>query len=194
MAAVIRAPEQIETARLSLRRPTGRDADAIFRTYASDPEVTLYVGFPRHHRVEDTRQFLAFSDEQWSSWPAGPYIIERRDTGALVGSSGLKFDSPLCAATGYVLARTAWGNGFATEALGAMVDVAQACGVQRLYALCHHAHRASARVLEKGGFTLEGTLRRYAEFPNLAPGTLCDVLCYSRIFEILSGTEGEMRS
>jgi hypothetical protein len=41
---------------------------------------------------------------------------------------------------------------------------------------------------------LEGTLRRYAEFPNLAPGTLFDVLCYSRIFEIPSGTEREMRS
>ena len=183
MTSLVRAPERIETARLTLRRPIDRDADAIFRTYASDPEVTLYVGFPRHHRVDDTRQFLAFSDAQWSSWPAGPYLIERRDTGALVGSSGLKFDSPLCAATGYVLARTAWGHGFATEALSAMVDLARSCGVLRLYAICHHEHRASARVLEKGGFALEGTLRRHAEFPNLAPGTLCDVLCYSRIFE-----------
>jgi [ribosomal protein S5]-alanine N-acetyltransferase len=93
-----------------------------------------------------------------------------------------------------VLARQAWGVGFASEALAAMVGMAESCGVQRLYAVCHHEHRASARVLEKGGFTLEGTLRRYAEFPNLAPGALCDVLCYSRIFEILSSTEREMRS
>jgi RimJ/RimL family protein N-acetyltransferase len=66
--------------------------------------------------------------------------------------------------------------------------------VRRLYAVCHHAHRASARVLEKGGFTLEGVLRRYAEFPNLAAGERADVLCYSRILENVSGTEEEMRS
>jgi RimJ/RimL family protein N-acetyltransferase len=82
-----------------------------------------------------------------------------------------------------VLAKSAWGRGYATEALRAMVLVAAGCGVCRLYALCHHAHRASARVLEKNGFTLEGTLRCYAEFPNLSPGVLSDVLCYSAILE-----------
>ena len=92
------------------------------------------------------------------------------------------FETPARAATGYVLARRAWGNGYATEALGAMVDVARDSGVRRLYAICHHAHRASARVLEKGGFTLEGVLRRYADFPNLEPGEPTDVLCYSTIF------------
>jgi RimJ/RimL family protein N-acetyltransferase len=64
-----------------------------------------------------------------------------------------------------------------------MVDLARKTGVLRLYALCHHAHRASARVLEKADFSREGTLRRYAEFPNLTPGAREDVLCYARILE-----------
>jgi RimJ/RimL family protein N-acetyltransferase len=178
----MRAPERIETARLELRRPTSADAEAIFQSYAADPEVTRYVGFPRHERVDDTRAFLGFSDAQWSAWPAGPYLLRLRDTGELVGSSGLMFETPARAATGYVLARQFWGRGYATEALGAMVDVARACGVRRVQAICHHAHRASARVLEKGGFTLEGTLRRYAEFPNLSPGEPLDCLLYSTIF------------
>jgi RimJ/RimL family protein N-acetyltransferase len=38
-------------------------------------------------------------------------------------------------------------------------------------------------VLEKRGFSLEGTLRRYAEFPNLQPGDPLDVLCYATIFQ-----------
>ena len=50
--------------------------------------------------------------------------------------------------------------------------------VQRLYALCHPGHRPSRHVLEKGGFELEGTLRRFIEFPNLTPGTAEDVLSY----------------
>lgn len=190
----MQAPERVDTDRLILRRPTAADADAIYTTYAADPEVTTYVGFRRHRSVADTRAFLQFSDTQWSHWPAGPYVAILRRTGVLIGSSGLMFESRWRAATGYVFAKDYWGQGFATEALRAMVRLAGDCGVQRLYAICHHTHGASARVLEKGGFTLEGTLRRYAEFPNLGPGTLHDVLCYSRIFEIPSGTEREMRS
>jgi RimJ/RimL family protein N-acetyltransferase len=64
--------------------------------------------------------------------------------------------------------------------------------VRRLYAVCHADHRASAHVLEKCGFTCEGTLRRYAEFPNLEPGEPQDVLCYSTILEISSGTPPEI--
>jgi RimJ/RimL family protein N-acetyltransferase len=192
-----RAPERLETERLVIRRPVADDAEAIFRTYASDPEVTRYVGFPRHRRVEETRAYLEFSDAQWAQWPAGPYLIELRENGATIGGTGLKFDTPYEAATGYVLARSAWGRGYATEALRAMVDVAAACGVRRLYALCHHAHLASAHVLEKGGFTLDRVTRRYADFPNLDPDhgiKGVEVRCYSRILENASGTERKMRS
>src|SRR5262245_11992706 len=125
----IHAPERIDTERLRLRRPTAADAQSIFETYASDDEVTRYVGFPRHQRVDDTRSFLGWCESQWATWPAGPYLIHLRTTGALIGSSGLAFETPLRAATGYVLARTAWGQGYATEALAAMVETARACGV-----------------------------------------------------------------
>jgi [ribosomal protein S5]-alanine N-acetyltransferase len=177
-----KAPERIETVRLALRRPVPDDAQPIFETYASDPDVTRYVGFPRHQHLDDTRGFLRWSDAQWTAWPAGPYLVYAKESGALVGGTGLTFETSYRAATGYVLAKHAWGRGYATEALGAMTQVAEEFGVRRLYALCHHGHRASARVLEKGGFTLEGVLRRYAEFPNLAAGVPDDCLCYSRIF------------
>jgi RimJ/RimL family protein N-acetyltransferase len=62
-----------------------------------------------------------------------------------------------------------------------MVDVAGATGVPRLYALYHSEHRASARVLEKCGFCLEGLLSAYAEFPNLVPIELSDVLCFATL-------------
>jgi RimJ/RimL family protein N-acetyltransferase len=173
------APERLETARLELRRPLPEDAESIFATYAADPDVTAYVGFPRHRRVDDTRVFLAFSDAQWAAWPAGPYLIRLRASGALLGSTGLVFETPYRAQTGYVLAKHAWGQGYATEALAAMTAIARENGVKRLYALCHSAHRPSARVLEKGGFALEGVLRQYAEFPNLTPVEPCDCLCYA---------------
>jgi RimJ/RimL family protein N-acetyltransferase len=176
-----RAPECLYTARLHLRRPRPADAQAIFDRYAGDADVTRYVGWPRHASVDDTRGFLAFSDAEWEHWPAGPYVIVARDDGTLLGSTGLGFETPFRASTGYVLARDAWGRGFATEALAAMVDVARVTGVERLYALCHTDHRASAHVLEKGGFARESTMPKFAEFPNLTPGVASDVFCYVRL-------------
>lgn len=177
----MKAPGAVETARLRLRRPAPDDAAAIFGAYASDPEVTRYLGWPRHLAIDDSRAFLAFSEAEWERWPAGPYLIVERGSGHLIGGTGLAFESPQRSATGYVLARHAWGRGYATEALRAVVDLAVGLGVIRLYALCHTDHAPSWRVLEKCGFAREGVLRRAYEFPNLTPGDLQDVFCYARI-------------
>lgn len=179
----MRAPDSLETARLLLRRPRADDAEAMFARYASDPEVTRFVGWPRHTVVDDTRGFLAFSDAEWNRWPAGPYLVVSRTDGLVLGSTGLGFETAQRASTGYVLARDAWGKGYATESLRAMVELAAQTGVERLYAICHVDHAASAHVLDKCGFEREGILRRYAEFPNLAPGVAADVLCYSSVFD-----------
>ena len=78
-----------------------------------------------------------------------------------------------------MFARDAWGYGYATEALGAMVSLAAGYGRTRLYALCHTEHQASWRVLEKCGFTREGILQAHTTFPNLSPKPL-DVFSYAR--------------
>jgi RimJ/RimL family protein N-acetyltransferase len=80
--------------------------------------------------------------------------------------------------TGYVLARDAWGKGFATEALTAMVDVAARIGVSRLFALCHPDHTASRRVLEKSGFVRDDLSKATVEFPNLSPGVRQEAFCF----------------
>jgi ribosomal-protein-alanine N-acetyltransferase len=174
-----RGPESIDAGRIRLRRPRADDASAIFTRYSSDPAVTRLVGWPRHTSADAARAFVEFSDAEWERSPSGPFLIEACDTGLLLGSTGLLFETPYRAQTGYVLAADAWGHGYATEALAAIVSLARIFAVRRLYALCHHEHRASARVLEKCAFSLEGRLRAYAEFPNLAPGDPQDVLCYA---------------
>jgi ribosomal-protein-alanine N-acetyltransferase len=130
--------------------------------------------------VEQTKAFLDFSEAEWSRWPAGPYLIEGRADRKLLGGTGLAFETPTVAATGYVLARDAWGHGYATEALAAVVVVAGRLGVQRLYALCHPNHPRSIRVLEKCGFVLEHVLSRFADFPNLGSGSE-DCLRYAQV-------------
>ena len=172
--------EIVETSRLLLRRPRRSDAKAIFDRYGSDAEVTRYLGWPRHESLRDTRRFLDFCDEQWERWPAGPYLIASRTDQKLLGSTGLGFETAECAATGYVLARDAWGHGFATEALTAMVALATQLKVQRLYALCHKDHRASLHVLEKCGFQNEGFERQNTGFPNLGVRPPAEVFVFAK--------------
>ena len=183
----MKAPLEFQTARLTLTAPRPADADAIFERYASDPEVTRYLGWPRHRSVADTRGFVAFSVAEWERWPAGPYLIRARADGRLLGSTGLGFEQADEAVTGYVLAKDAWGHGYATEALQAMVDVSRRLGLKRISALCHPQHRASWRVLEKCGFTRDARWSTPAQFPNVAPDVPQDVVCYELILDTTRG-------
>ena len=160
-------------------KPEPSDAEAIFRRYASDPEVTRYMSWPTHRSVADTQAFLAWDESEWAQWPASSYLIFHRDEARLLGSTGLSFKAPSLAITGYVLAQDSWGHGFATEALAAMVELARQKGVQRLEAACHADHSPSAHVLEKCGFQFEATLRQAVAFPNLDPAKKFDVLSYA---------------
>ena len=100
----MRAPPRIETARLVLSRPVIGDAAAIFDRYASDPDVTKFMGWPRHQSIADTEAFLTFCAEEWERWPAGPYLIWSRGDGRLLGGTGFGFETADHAVTGYVLA------------------------------------------------------------------------------------------
>jgi ribosomal-protein-alanine N-acetyltransferase len=177
------APECIETARLALRRPQRRDAEIIFGRYANDAEVTRYLAWPRHRNLRDTLEFLEFSDNEWDHSPGGPYLIEVRDSGQVIGSTGIEFETEYRASTGYVLARDSWGRGYASEALLGIVGVCAALGLSRLQAMVHVEHAASRRVLEKCGFVHEGTLCRHTLFPNIDEQRPFDVASYSRIFD-----------
>jgi len=174
----MKAFDPIQTERLTLRRPDAADAASLFQL-ASSVAVTKYVGWPRHSTPQDTHSFLEFSNSEWARWPAGPLLIESR-AGTLLGTSGLSFETSYRASTGYVLAQDAWGKGFATETLRAVAELADQLNVRRLYALCHVEHAASARVLERGGFTCEGTFRKFLVFPNLNVPDPQDVYCYAR--------------
>jgi RimJ/RimL family protein N-acetyltransferase len=113
----------------------------------------------------------------------GPLLITSRTDGAILGATGLAFETSYRASTGFVLARDAWGAGFAGEALAAVVEIAAALSIRRLYALCHVQHEKSARALERCHFVREGILHRHTVFPNLGVPEPQDVYCYARLPE-----------
>ncbi|MFM7517890.1 MAG: GNAT family N-acetyltransferase [Pirellula sp.] len=168
----------IVTERLLLNAPVFDDANAIFETYASDLAVTAYVGWPRHQNIDDTIAFIEFANAEWSRCSIGPYLIRNRQDGTLLGSTGISCTDSGEAMTGYVLAKANWGKGFATEVVRAMIGVARQLELQRLFALCHPAHGASRRVLEKTGFLLDSTWSKPITFPNVADGQSLVPVCY----------------
>jgi len=172
--------ETIETERLVLRRPRASDEAAVFSRYASDPDVTRYMSWPTHRSLEDTRAFIRFCDDLWARWPrAGPLLVFARDGVTLLGGAGIGNETDTVAQIGYVLARDAWGRGYATEALLASVEAARAAGVRMLEAGVHVEHRVSCRVLEKANFVCESVRPgRPTDFPNLPAGAVRDTALY----------------
>lgn len=168
----------LTTDRLNLRAPTYEDAEAIFSTYASDPAVTTFVGWPRHQTLDDTIAFIDFARSEWSRSSIGPYLLHDRNDNTLIGSTGISCTASGDAMTGYVLARPFWGCGLATEAVKAMIEVARNLQLPSLFAICHPDHQASRRVLDKTGFQQDTTWSEPIVFPNIDGRPLVIPTCY----------------
>jgi RimJ/RimL family protein N-acetyltransferase len=90
------------------------------------------------------------------------FAIETRGNGAFVGWCSMFHWNPVYRSLGigYCLDEPAWGKGYATEAVRAMLQWAYgALDLNRVEAELDTRNAASARVLEKLGFEREG-LRR----------------------------------
>lgn len=172
-------PERLETERLQLRWPEVADAEEVYARYARDPEVSLFMSWKAHESLRDTVEFLKWSVEQRQAGSSYGWLVFLRSSGQLLGSIGCRRLEPHLLQFGYCYARDAWGHGYASEAARAIVPVwLEDASVWRVQALCQPENVASARVLEKAGLKLEGTLRRYIKVPSFGD-TPCDVLCYA---------------
>jgi ribosomal-protein-alanine N-acetyltransferase len=181
MSAGFPAPVAIQTRRLLLRRYAREDAKEIFDTYAQDPEVTRFLTWPPHQRVDDTLLFLERCERVWADGSAFSWVIVSRETGAILGGIELRVDGHR-AEFGYALARAAWGRGYATEAARAVVATAFAVpAIQRVWAYVDVENVPSARVLEKAGLTREGCLRKW--YVPTGFGVPRDAWCYAKIRE-----------
>jgi RimJ/RimL family protein N-acetyltransferase len=94
------------------------------------------------------------------SVPLGVLQVVRRDTGLAVGGIGFlhAVDDDGEAEVGYGLVESAQGQGYASEALAAVVALAKEHGVRRIVALTDLDNLPSQRVLKRAGFGQDGRL------------------------------------
>ena len=161
---------QLETTRLVLRPPVPEDADALAPMYA-DPEVMRYVGDGRTLTRAQTKRSVRRMIERWEADGFGLFTTVRKEDQAVIGRVGLLVwntetwepttradaaDVPSEVEVGYTLGRDHWGQGFATEAAGAVRDYALGeLGANRLIALIIHGNTASENVARKLGLEYE---------------------------------------
>ena len=175
MSAKITPPDTLETERLLLRRPTMADAPAIF-AYASDPEVTRHMLWPTHRGLADAKEFVGLSAESWSTGQEYCWVVTVKPDPTAVGCIGTRVRGH-SADLGYVVDRGHWGQGIATEAARAVFAwVASLPGIMRIWATCDAKNARSIKLLEKCGFSREGTLINECVDHH---GSLRDTLIYA---------------
>lgn len=159
-------PERAETERLLLQRLRYEDAEEIFYSYASKPEVTKYVSWPTHQSIEDTRHFLKYARQGWLSGTDYSYSIRLKNNNNLLGSIGAMNDSGKVQ-FGYCLSPTYWGKGYATEACRLLMDLlTNESLVYRIWTVVDTENIASIKVLRKCGLTEEARFRAWMRFVN----------------------------
>jgi ribosomal-protein-alanine N-acetyltransferase len=148
--------------RIRLREFGLEDVPAVVR-YSADAEVARYTVW-EPGTEESAGRFVEAAIQSGTRHPRSVYelaIVEPRD-GDLIGAARLGIESieHRRADIGYVLGRPWWGQGLATEVVEVLVDLGfRRLSLHRLWATTHPDNIASARVLEKVGFTYEGRLR-----------------------------------
>jgi RimJ/RimL family protein N-acetyltransferase/protein tyrosine phosphatase (PTP) superfamily phosphohydrolase (DUF442 family) len=156
-------PQRLETERLVLRDFVESDVESV-HAYGTEPEVYQYMIWGPN-TLEQTRGFIEqeLMHQTEPDRRAYEFAIVQRSDDQLVGGVGLRVRSAehLEADIGYVLARLAWGNGYATEAARRVIAFGfDVLGMHRIYATADVRNLASQHVLEKLGMRREGTLRQ----------------------------------
>jgi RimJ/RimL family protein N-acetyltransferase len=138
------------TDRLLLRPGWIEDAPALASAIADEMIVRNLATAPWPYRLRDAEAFLAQPRD-----PVLPsFLVFERTEGAprLVGSCGLGRRPSGLVELGYWIARPHWGQGFATEAARAVIEIARTLGLPQLEGSHFIDNPASGRVLEKLGF------------------------------------------
>jgi RimJ/RimL family protein N-acetyltransferase len=146
----------IQTERLLLRPFYASDLDSFARMNA-DAQVVAFLGNGRPVDRNESWRILAWLLGHWQLRGYGSWAVEEKGTKSFVGRVGLFHPEGWPGIEiSYVLARSFWGKGYATEGgRAAMTYAFHEFKIPRLISLIHPDNRASVSVAEKLGETFE---------------------------------------
>jgi RimJ/RimL family protein N-acetyltransferase len=148
----------IETERLYLRTWMPGDVDEALETYG-DPEVMKYTGgAPR------TRETMAALIERMmavcESGALGFWPVIEKSSGAIVGVCGInRIDGEANVEIGWMLRRSVWGKGYATEAALAVLAYARDKRIDPVYAFVELRNARSIAMFPRLGMVFDRVIR-----------------------------------
>lgn len=170
--------QTIETERLILRQFRPEDADAMYRNWASDPEVTKYLMWPAHDSPEVSMAVTeswvrAYENADHYQWAITVKANGEEPIGDIaVVDRNEKAESMHI---GYCIGRAWWHQGIVSEALQAVINyLFDTVGVNRIEARHDPRNPHSGGVMRKCGMQYEGTLRQ-SDYNNQG---ICDAAYY----------------
>ncbi len=152
---------RLETPRLILRGFVIEDGPRV-QQLAGDraiAETTAYI--PHPYKDGAAEEWIATHPKSLEGGKGVDFAVILRSSGELIGACGLDIrEMHKRAEIGYWIGKEYWGNGYATEAVRAVIQYAFSRGINRVCAEHFHTNPASGRVLRNAGMKHEGTLRQ----------------------------------
>jgi RimJ/RimL family protein N-acetyltransferase len=169
----------LQTSRLHLRPLAVADAPAIF-AIMKDPEAMRFWDWPALSDPAVAADIVASQVAAMDAGGALYWVAALSPNGPAIGTCDLsEIDSHhRRAEIGFLFHRRYWGKGFASEAIQAIVAHAfVTMRLERLWARFHTGNDASKKLLERLGFSHEGTLKAHV----CRDGKRRDCLIYGRL-------------
>lgn len=169
--------ENLYTPRLRLRKLTREDTLAYYQRLGSSEEVTKYMLFSPHRDISESVASIEKALRRYEEGRCYRFCIALKQTDELIGIiEPLRFeeDTGSCSFA-YMLAQEFWGQGYGTEALGAVLDfLFGEMGMERVEADHMAENTASGTVMRKAGMVCTG--REPAKYEK--NGVLHDAVSY----------------
>lgn len=157
----------LETKRLLLRPFTIEDAPAIYKNYASNPQVTKYLSWEPHQSVTDSEEIIKTWVEQYQNplfyqWAIIYKLYSTEPIGSIgVVSTNDSIGKNKNAEVGYCIGEEWWHQGITSEALQIVIDfLFDEVGLNRIEARHDSQNPYSGAVMRKCGMKYEGTKRQ----------------------------------
>jgi ribosomal-protein-alanine N-acetyltransferase len=158
----------LATERLVLR-PVTADDHAVLQAHWAAPDVRRFLFDGAMLSAAEIAEAIEDSTRDFAAAGYGLWLIHAKDREDLVGTAGLRPLEDLGLEIFYSLAPSSWGNGYATEAGGAVLEHALSrLGLPEVLAEVDEGNTASTAVIERLGMTrfdvvpgLLGPMTRY---------------------------------
>ena len=159
----------LSTPRLLVRGVTAADLPQLLPINADD-RVTHHLPYASWQSMADAEAWLARIEGLQAAGGTQQWVLTLRETGTVIGAAVIfKYDEASARAElGYLMSPACWGQGLMREAVTALLDHAFARhaaveatdGLRRMEAEANPLNTASNALLQRMGFTREGTLRQ----------------------------------